>query len=237
MASIDGVDVLFVGPMDLSMALGIFGQFDHPEYMCAIKATAEAAKKANKTCGVLLTNPDQLTMYYELGYRFFTSGADTGFINAGARNTVKILNEIILKMGVETRSVKSKASAGQLRWWLLGLPVLAMVISYIDRGNISMVIPLITDLLKLSPEKKGYIFSAFLFEYALMQIPSGIIVDRFGFKWTYAIAFFVWCLTAAAFGLATVFWHFIMLRILLGFWESVSGPAGNELPVIIFLII
>jgi 4-hydroxy-2-oxoheptanedioate aldolase len=98
-AAIDGVDVLFVGPMDLSMALGIFGQFDHPDFMHAIKATAEAAKKANKICGVLLINTDQLTMYYELGYRFFTSGADTGFINAGARNIVKILKEIISKNG------------------------------------------------------------------------------------------------------------------------------------------
>lgn len=94
-AAIDGVDVLFVGPMDLSMALGIFGQFDHPEYLHAVKATAEAAKKADKTCGVLLTNPNQLSMYYELGYRVFTSGADSGFINTGARNTVKILKEII----------------------------------------------------------------------------------------------------------------------------------------------
>jgi 4-hydroxy-2-oxoheptanedioate aldolase len=98
-AAIDGVDVLFVGPMDLSMALGIFGQFDHPHYRMAIKSAAEAAKKAKKICGVLLTNPDQLFMYYELGYRFFTSGADSGFINTGARNTVKILNEIISKNG------------------------------------------------------------------------------------------------------------------------------------------
>lgn len=96
-AAIEGVDVLFVGPMDLSMALEIFGQFDHPDYMNAIKATAEAAKKAKKVCGVLLTDPDQLPMYYELGYRFFTSGADSGFINAGARNTVKVLQDIISK--------------------------------------------------------------------------------------------------------------------------------------------
>ena len=98
-AAIDGVDVLFVGPMDLSMALGIFCQFDHPDYRNAIKATAEAARKTGKICGVLLTNPDQLPMYYKLGYRFFTSGADSGFINAGARNTVKILQEIISKNG------------------------------------------------------------------------------------------------------------------------------------------
>jgi ACS family D-galactonate transporter-like MFS transporter len=124
-----------------------------------------------------------------------------------------------------TQSDKNKE--GQLRWWILALLVLAMVISYIDRGNISMVAPLITDLFKLSPEKKGYIFSAFLFGYALMQIPAGMIVDRLGLKWTYAFAFFIWCLTAAAFGLALAFWHFIIVQIMLGMWESISGPAGN----------
>ena len=124
-----------------------------------------------------------------------------------------------------TGSVKNKSA--QLRWWILGLLVLAMIISYIDRGNISMVAPLITDLFRLSTEKKGYIFSAFLFGYALMQIPAGMIVDRFGLKWTYSIAFFIWCFTAAAFGLATAFWHFIIVQIMLGMWESISGPAGN----------
>jgi MFS transporter, ACS family, D-galactonate transporter len=116
---------------------------------------------------------------------------------------------------------------GTLRWWILGFLVLAMVISYMDRGNISMVAPLITDLFKLSPEKKGYIFSAFLLGYAIMQIPSGMVVDRFGLKWTYTIAFFFWCLTAAAFGLAMAFWHFIAIQVMLGIWESISGPAGN----------
>lgn len=94
-AAIDGVDILFVGPMDLSMTLDIFGQFDHPKYLSAVKATADAARKANKTCGVLLTNPNQLMMYYDLGFRFFTSGSDAGFVNNGASNTIKTLNQII----------------------------------------------------------------------------------------------------------------------------------------------
>ena len=115
----------------------------------------------------------------------------------------------------------------QLRWWMLGLLTLAMVISYIDRGNISMVIPLITDLFELDAEKKGYIFSAFLLGYAIMQIPAGMMVDKLGIKWTYAVAFLLWSLTAASFGLTTSFWHLLALRVLLGVTESISGPAGN----------
>jgi len=94
-AEIEGVDILFVGPMDLSMALGVFGQFDHPKFLNALKLTSEAARKSGKLCGILLTNPDQLTKYYQLGYRFFTLGADLSFINQGAISTVKRLNAVV----------------------------------------------------------------------------------------------------------------------------------------------
>ncbi len=93
-AAIDGVDVLFVGPSDLTMALGIFGQFDHPKFIDALKATADAAQKAGKATGVLLYNADHFGQFYELGYRFIASGADAGFVNTGARNMVKKLGDI-----------------------------------------------------------------------------------------------------------------------------------------------
>lgn len=115
----------------------------------------------------------------------------------------------------------------KIRWWILGLLVIAMVNSYIDRGNMSMVAPLITDLFELDAKKKGYIFSSFLLGYSIMQIPLGAIVDKYGIKWTYTISFFIWGLTAASFGFVTVFWQFIVLRVLLGVFEAVSGPAGN----------
>ena len=55
-ANIDGVDVLFVGPADLSLALGIFRQFDHPRYIDTMKKINEAARKAGKATG-LIGNP------------------------------------------------------------------------------------------------------------------------------------------------------------------------------------
>lgn len=97
-AQMDGVDVLFVGPMDLSMALGIFGQFDHPKFIEAIKLTAKAAEKAGKVCGILLTNENQLPNYYNLGYRFFTLGSDLGFVNQGAITTLEKMNIVSSKL-------------------------------------------------------------------------------------------------------------------------------------------
>jgi 4-hydroxy-2-oxoheptanedioate aldolase len=87
-AAIDGVDVLFIGPADLTMSLGIFGQFDHPLFVDALKATVSAAQKAGKATGILLFNPDQYNTYYEMGIRMIACGADATFVADGARNMV-----------------------------------------------------------------------------------------------------------------------------------------------------
>lgn len=91
-AAIDGVDVLFVGPNDLSLALGIFGQLDHPLYQKAIKDVAVAAKKHNKAAGVLLLDSKEYEMYFQLGYRFLACGADGSFVVKGAQEMVKQLS-------------------------------------------------------------------------------------------------------------------------------------------------
>jgi len=88
-ASIDGVDVLFIGPSDLSMALGIFRQFDHPRFREAIAACAEAARKHGKVAGALLSVPEDMKMYRELGYRFLALGSDGGFVAGGASSALE----------------------------------------------------------------------------------------------------------------------------------------------------
>ncbi len=82
--AIDGVDVLFIGPADLTLSLGIFWQFDHPQYQDALKATVAAAKKAGKAAGILMADPSQYEMYYNLGFRFLACGSDATFINKAA---------------------------------------------------------------------------------------------------------------------------------------------------------
>jgi len=84
-AAIEGVDVLFIGPADLSMELGIFGQFDHPVFVEALNKIVAAAKKANKAVGILFFNPDDYQRYHNLGIRFLACGADATFVAEGAR--------------------------------------------------------------------------------------------------------------------------------------------------------
>lgn len=91
-AELDGVDVLFIGPADLTMSMGIFGQFDHPRFKDAVKATVNAAQKAGKATGILFFNPDDYTRYHEMGIRMIACGADATFVADGARNMVSKLN-------------------------------------------------------------------------------------------------------------------------------------------------
>ncbi len=93
-AALDGIDVLFIGPADLTMALGIFGQFDNKLFIDAVNATVAAAQKAGKATGILLFNPDDYNTYYEMGIRMIACGADATFVADGARNMSAKLNSI-----------------------------------------------------------------------------------------------------------------------------------------------
>ena len=92
-AAIDGVDVLFVGPSDLTMALGIFNQFDHPVYQQAIKDVVKAVQKHGKAAGVLLQDINEYEMYHQLGYRVLASGGDAAYVAKGAAQTVKQMKD------------------------------------------------------------------------------------------------------------------------------------------------
>ena len=96
-AALDGVDVLFLGPADLSMAMGILGQWEHPDFVQAVSAIGKAAKKAGKAAGVLFFDILQYEFYYQQGFRFLASGSDMVFVNQGARKLAQDLNEQKLK--------------------------------------------------------------------------------------------------------------------------------------------
>lgn len=83
------IDVLFIGPADLSMSLGIFGQLNHPKFIEAETTIINAAKKAGKAVGFLIMNPEDYEKYYNKGVRFFACGTDAFFLkkeNAAVAN-------------------------------------------------------------------------------------------------------------------------------------------------------
>ncbi|MCC6589147.1 MAG: 2-dehydro-3-deoxyglucarate aldolase [Bryobacterales bacterium] len=90
-AEVDGVDVLFVGPLDLSHSLGITGQFDHPKFIEAVRKVARAAEHTGKMSGILMPKPEFFATCFGMGFRFLPCNSDGGMLNAAARNLLKSL--------------------------------------------------------------------------------------------------------------------------------------------------
>lgn len=84
-AATDGVDVLFVGPADLSHSLGIPGQFSNPTYQDALKRVVTACRAHGKAPGILLYDHASFQPHLELGYTFVGIGADVSFVNDGVK--------------------------------------------------------------------------------------------------------------------------------------------------------
>jgi 4-hydroxy-2-oxoheptanedioate aldolase len=83
-AAIDGVDVLFVGPADLSHSLGVPGRFSDPTYQAALKAVVAACRENGKAAGILLYDHASFGPHLELGFTFVGLGADASFVVSGA---------------------------------------------------------------------------------------------------------------------------------------------------------
>ncbi len=90
-AAVDGADVLFIGPYDLTQGMGIFREFDHPKFVDALNKTAAAANRHGRTLGILLSSPDDYGRYRDLGFRFITCGSDLGVLTVGARELSQTL--------------------------------------------------------------------------------------------------------------------------------------------------
>jgi len=71
------LDVLYVGPNDLTQALGIPGQISDPKYQAAIARVAAVAKEAGKVAGIMLGKAEQIPALLRMGYRFFTTSDRT----------------------------------------------------------------------------------------------------------------------------------------------------------------
>jgi hypothetical protein len=85
-AAVQGVDVLFIGPLDLSVNLGIAQKFEHQMFIEAMNNVAMACKHHGKAAGSLVPNLDYLPQWIEKGFTFFVVGSDGGCVAKGLQN-------------------------------------------------------------------------------------------------------------------------------------------------------
>jgi MFS transporter, ACS family, D-galactonate transporter len=114
------------------------------------------------------------------------------------------------------------------KWFVVLLLSLGMVIAYVDRANLSAVLALkqLHGFLPLDDAGRGLLNSAFFWSYAVLQIPAGWVIDRYGPKRPYAIGFALWTLASAAAGLVTNAGQLMISRVVVGMGESVSTAAS-----------
>lgn len=88
-AAVEGVDGVFIGPADLSAALGYLGQPNHPVVRAAIEGAIAAILRAGKAAGLLIANEEAARRYIDSGASFVAVGSDSAVLAQGVRDLRK----------------------------------------------------------------------------------------------------------------------------------------------------
>lgn len=101
-------------------------------------------------------------------------------------------------------------------------------INYGDRAALSIGGPAIAKEFDLSPVQLGYVLSSFLWTYFLLNLPAGLISDKFGARRSAAFAVMLWSAATALTGATFSLWYLIATRMLMGIGEAFGFPVGNR---------
>lgn len=90
-AAVDGIDVVCVGPQDLSISLGLAGQFDHPTFVEAVEHVMRRVSAAGKVAGMVERDARRFARWHAAGCRFFACNTDLNLIFTGAKADVEVI--------------------------------------------------------------------------------------------------------------------------------------------------
>ena len=110
---------------------------------------------------------------------------------------------------------------------ILTMLVILGMVTFLDRINISVAGSSIMHDLQLSPSQWGWVQSAFILSYGLMQIPMGALGDRFGHRSILALIVLWWSLFTAFTGLAGGLASLLVIRFMFGIGEAGSSPCST----------
>jgi len=119
-----------------------------------------------------------------------------------------------------------------VRWKIFLLMLFLISINYIDRASLSVAMPLISKEFDLDPAMQGLILSSFFWTYAFMQVPGGMLADRFKPRIVIASATIFWGAFQAIAAVATNWPVLLLTRLGLGASEAPIYPAGGKLNAI-----
>ncbi|MGD0658995.1 MAG: MFS transporter [Syntrophorhabdales bacterium] len=102
---------------------------------------------------------------------------------------------------------------------------IAWILSYVDRMVMSVSIPYISRDFHLAPVAAGVLMSSFFFGYALMQIPAGMLADRFGVRKVITVGLIWWSAFTALTAWAGTYAVMLLVRVLFGLGEACLPPS------------
>ena len=114
-------------------------------------------------------------------------------------------------------------------WSVVFLLAAVLFINYVDRGALPTALPLVQTDLHLNPSQLGLLLSAFFWTYSLVQIPVGLLAERYGAHRVLAIGLALWSIATMCVGAAHSFPVLLGLRLLLGIGESAGFPCVSKL--------
>lgn len=117
----------------------------------------------------------------------------------------------------------------RLRWGIILILLMAAIINYLDRANLSIANTTIAKEFGFSQTEMGLLLSAFLWPYALANLPAGWLVDRFGPKKMFSYGVGLWSTFTVLAGFVNGYSMFYALRVLLGISESPFFTSGIKI--------
>ncbi|MGD0367557.1 MAG: MFS transporter [Acidobacteriaceae bacterium] len=114
------------------------------------------------------------------------------------------------------------------RWRIAVLLGIGVLVNFFDRVNISVAYDALRTNWGITAVTFGYLASAYNWTYAILQIPIGVMLDRFGVRRIGRVATLLWSMASFASGLATGIYSFFAARLLLGIGEAPTFPANAK---------
>lgn len=132
-------------------------------------------------------------------------------------------------MDVDSENIDSDAArTSHRRWRIAFLLAFGVVVAYFDRVNLSVSQTALNISFGVSTIAFGYLSSAYNVTYALMQIPCGLLLDRFGVRRIGRIGTLLWSLASFGAAVSTGVGTFVAARFLLGVGESPTFPGNAK---------
>jgi 4-hydroxy-2-oxoheptanedioate aldolase len=94
MLRVEGLDILFIGPYDLSQSLGVPGQVSHPSVVDAIRRIAEQAKQAGVVTGVFCDTFEAAALWRKAGIQYLSYSVDVGIFTDACKDIVNQLKSL-----------------------------------------------------------------------------------------------------------------------------------------------